>query len=59
MIGDTSRFFTDKAFGKTMSQFRQFIMTAWNKQFLHNVAMGDFQTFSMFMYTTLIGGQHM
>ena len=39
-----------------MSQFRQFIMNAWNKQFLHNVAMADAQTFSMFMYTTLIGG---
>ncbi len=56
MIGDTSRFFADNAYGKTMGQFRQFIMTAWNKQFLHNVAMGDFQTFSMFMYTMLIGG---
>ena len=56
MIGDTSRFFSDKALGKTMSQFRQFIMTAWSKQFLHNVAMGDFQTFSMFMYTMTIGG---
>ena len=56
MIGDTSRFFSDKALGKTMSQFRQFIMTAWSKQFLHNVAMNDFQTFSMFMYTTLVGG---
>ena len=55
-IGDTSRFFTDNSFGKTMSQFRQFIMNAWNKQFLHNVAMADAQTFSMFMYTTLIGG---
>jgi len=56
MIGDTSRFFSDNAYGKSMSQFRQFIMTAWNKQFLHNVAMGDFQTFSMFMYTSLVGG---
>ena len=55
-IGDTSRFFSDNAFGKTMSQFRQFIMNAWNKQFLHNVAMADAQTFSMFMYTTMIGG---
>jgi hypothetical protein len=55
-IGDTSRFFTDNSFGKTMSQFRQFIMNAWNKQFLHNVAMADAQTFSMFMYTTMIGG---
>ena len=56
MIGDTNRFFSDSKWGKTMSQFRQFIMTAWSKQFLHNVAMGDFQTFSMFMYTSLIGG---
>ena len=56
MIGDTSRFFSDNAYGKSMSQFRQFIMTAWNKQFLHNVAMGDFQTFSMFAYTMMIGG---
>ena len=55
-IGDGSRFFTDTAVGKTMGQFRQFVMVAWNKQFLHNVAMADFQTFSMFMYTTMIGG---
>lgn len=56
LIGDTSRFFSDRALGKTMGQFRQFIMTAWNKQFLHNVAMGDMATFAMFMNTTLIGG---
>ena len=56
MIGDTSRFFSDNAYGKSMSQFRQFIMTAWNKQFLHNIAMGDFQTFSMFAYTMMVGG---
>lgn len=55
-IGDTSRFFTDNTLGKTMSQFRQFIMNAWNKQFLHNVAMADMQTASMFLYTTMIGG---
>jgi len=55
-IGDTSRFFSDTTVGKTMGQFRQFVMVAWNKQFLHNVAMADFQTFSMFMYTTMIGG---
>ena len=30
-IGDTSRFFTDNTLGKTFSQFRQFIMNAWNK----------------------------
>ena len=55
-IGDTSRIFSDTALGKTLGQFRSFVMVAWNKQFLHNVAMNDFQTYSMFMYTTLIGG---
>ena len=53
-LGDTNRFFTDKAFGKSMSQFRSFIMTAWSKQFLHNVAMADQQAFATFMYTTFI-----
>ena len=56
MIGDTQRYMSDAALGKSMSQFRQFIMTAWSKQFLHNVAMGDFQTFAMFAYTMFIGG---
>lgn len=55
-IGDTSRFFSDNAWGKTMSQFRQFVMTAWNKQFLHNVAMADHATVNMFLYTSFIGG---
>ena len=56
LIGDTSRFFSDRALGKTMGQFRQFIMTAWGKQFLHNVAMGDLTTFAMFMNTIMLGG---
>ena len=55
-MGDGQRFFTDKALGKTMGQFRQFVMTAWSKQFLHNVAMADAQTASMFLMTSLIGG---
>ena len=55
-IGDTSRFFSDNAYGKTMGQFRQFVMTAWNKQFLHNVAMADQATVNMFLYTSFIGG---
>jgi hypothetical protein len=37
-----------------MGQFRQFVMTAWSKQFLHNVALGDFRTFSMFSYTSML-----
>jgi GH24 family phage-related lysozyme (muramidase) len=55
-IGDTSRFFSDNAWGKTMGQFRQFVMTAWNKQFLHNMAMADQATVNMFLYTSFIGG---
>jgi GH24 family phage-related lysozyme (muramidase) len=55
-IGDTSRFFSDNAYGKTMSQFRQFVMVAYNKQFLHNMAMADQATINMFLYTSLIGG---
>jgi|MDTC01.3.fsa_nt_gb hypothetical protein len=55
-LGDTNRFFTDKATGKTMGQFRSFIMTAWSKQFLHNIALADAQTLTTFLYTTMIGG---
>jgi hypothetical protein len=39
-----------------MGQFRQFVMTAWSKQFLHNVAMADAQTATTFLMTSLIGG---
>lgn len=53
-LGDTQRFFSDTAMGKSMGQFRSFIMTAWSKQFLHNIAMADMQTFTTFMYTTFI-----
>ena len=31
-------------------------MTAWSKQFLHNLALADFSTFATFSYTMLIGG---
>ena len=41
-LGDTNRFFTDTGLGKTLGQFRSFIMTAWSKQFLHNLALADF-----------------
>ena len=55
-LGDTNRFFTDTGLGKTLGQFRSFIMTAWSKQFLHNLALADFSTFATFSYTMLIGG---
>ena len=53
-IGDTNRFFGDETLGKTIGQFRQFVITAWSKQFLHNVALADFRTFSMFAYTSML-----
>ena len=55
-IGDTNRFFGDDSIGKTLGQFRQFVITAWGKQFLHNIALGDFRTFSNFSLTTLLAG---
>jgi len=55
-LGDTNRFFSDKALGKSLGQFRSFIMTAWSKQFLHNLALADMQTATTFLYTTMIGG---
>ncbi len=54
-IGDSQRFFSDNAWGKSLGQFRQFILTAWSKQFLHNIALADFKTFSMFAYTSMMG----
>jgi len=53
-IGDSQRFFSDTTTGKMLSQFRQFIITAWSKQFLHNIALADFRTFSTFSYTSLL-----
>jgi hypothetical protein len=36
-------------------QFRVFITHAWAKQFLHNVHMRDFNTFTTFAYTMMTG----
>ena len=55
-IGDSNRFFTDTALGKTLGQFRSFMMVAWNKQLNYNIQMGDFKTFSIFGLSTLIAG---
>ena len=55
-LGDTQRFFSDKWLGKTVGQFRSFIMTAWSKQFLHNLLMADMAALNTFLYTMFIGG---
>lgn len=53
-IGDSSQFFSDNTLGKMLGQFRQFSIVAWNKQFLHNVAMNDFRTYSNFTTTMFV-----
>ena len=55
-IGDSNRFFSDNALGKTLGQFRSFMMVAWNKQLNYNVQMGDFKTFSIFGLSTMMAG---
>ena len=42
--------------GKIVSQFRSFMLVAWQKQTLHNFAMRDWAAFSSFMTTTFFGG---
>jgi hypothetical protein len=55
-IGDSNRFFSDTAIGKTIGQFRSFMMVAWNKQLLYNLHMGDFKAYSIFGLGTLVAG---
>jgi GNAT superfamily N-acetyltransferase len=38
-----------------MLQFRTFVANAWAKQLVHNVAMGDFQSFTTFAYALMAG----
>jgi len=47
--------FMHKEVGKTVFQFRSFIMGAHEAQLLHNLRHADFEAFSMVMLTTMIG----
>lgn len=40
---------------KTLLQFRSFVIGAWTKQFVHNVHMRDFETFTTFTSSLLAG----
>jgi hypothetical protein len=40
---------------KTLLQFRTFVIGSWTKQFLHNVHMRDFATFTTFMGSLFAG----
>jgi len=54
-IGQINRFIGGPL-GKVLFQFRSFMLAAWEKQFLHGIAMRDWNTVSMFTATTLLGG---
>ena len=47
---------TDGTIGKTMLQFRNFVITAYSKQLLHGLHMRDFTAFASAMTSTFIAG---
>ena len=47
---------TDGTLGKTMLQFRNFVITAYSKQLLHGLHMRDFTAFASAMTSTFIAG---
>jgi len=47
---------TDGGLGKTMLQFRNFVITAYSKQLLHGIKMMDFTAFASAMTSTFIAG---
>ena len=47
---------TDSGLGKTVLQFRNFVITAYSKQLLHGLHMRDFTAFASAMTSTFIAG---
>ena len=47
---------TDGGLGKTMLQFRNFVITAYSKQLLHGLHMWDFTAFSSAITSTFLAG---
>lgn len=47
---------TDGTLGKTLFQFRSFMMTAWGKHFVHGLKLRDFQAFESFMLSMFMAG---
>ena len=47
---------TDSGLGKTVLQFRNFVITAYSKQLLHGLHMWDFTAFASAMTSTFIAG---
>lgn len=54
-IGNLAQWMTTDL-GKTFIQFRTFVSVAWEKQFLYNVRMRDWETFAQFTGTMVFGG---
>ncbi|MGI0120242.1 hypothetical protein [Zooshikella sp. RANM57] len=55
-FGDGIPYLMTKELGKTLLQFRTFMITAYSKQLLHSMKHRDMQTFSFFMFTTAFSG---
>ena len=47
---------TDSGLGKSMLQFRNFVITAYSKQLLHGLHMWDFTAFASVMTSTFLAG---
>jgi hypothetical protein len=45
-----------KPVARVLTQFRTFMVGAWEKQFLYNIHMKDFATFSTFTMSTVLAG---
>lgn len=50
--GSASLFMSEPIW-QTVFQFRSFVFQAWQNQFLYGIHMGDFRTFTTFMWSTM------
>jgi hypothetical protein len=55
MFGETNPFFSTEL-GKTLAQFRSFVLTAYEKQLLHNIRMHDGETLAYALGSTFLAG---
>lgn len=54
-IGNLSRWMTTD-FGRTIAQFRPFVLNAWSKQFLFNLHMRDWEAATGVAFSVVLGG---
>lgn len=53
-FGNSTWSMQSKAWGKMLFQFKSFVMSAWEKGLLHNVAAADLESLRYVFYTTLM-----